>query len=632
MASFCLLVVLPSLVAEVPQFAEPVLTETELQVGTWVEANPELLSDPEGLTFRAKRLPPGLICDRETGTLSGYPTRPGTYKVEITATHEDKSKAVGKVTLTVGEFPAEWATEYQGLVEYSLSDFVALGGVMTFKVTSKGSFSGQLVLVGKKYAFRGSLKSTDGLTHEALISLTDDLSLRLQTQEEGQILGLLQGRLPEMVKAETEEVLETSIVATPRANSRSQPATWTKGTFNIALEPLQAVDYLERPAGSGYLTAKVKADGRVDVSGRLADGTVVTSSSFLLVNQTLLQDFIVYVPLYRGQIPGTKTMAFSGVLQGAMTMETPEEDPEYQDPTQTFILGHSINPLLWIKSASEIGSYPEGFSIPLRPTGFFYSRPARGELMLGATPGYLNAKLSFPAPALLDFDFQFTLSKGGRVNVSAPGDHDGISKFKLSINEGTGIFTGSFVVMDPNDGAKKAVFSGAILTSMDGIVPQGYGHVLLSDSLKADSAFISEAITLEPKEPEYVPGKSRPGSGPGLPNPGSSGGSGAGLAGPSGGDRASPMPPDQPGSAPAGGSSTTWSPLPDYQPPTSAYTPPNLGSSTYQGGGYSSGATIISAPNTLPQGSSPLSGINYDPGAINNGMGSAFTGWQPVVP
>lgn len=530
MASFCLLVVLPSLLAEVPQFAEPVLTETELQVGTWVEANPELLSDPEGLTFRAKRLPPGLICDRETGTLSGYPTRPGTYKVEITATHEDKSKAVGKVTVSVDAFPAELAQGYQGLVDYVSSSFVPIGGMISLDVTMKGGLSGKLTLGNRPFPFKGVFKSQDGLVHESLIQVTKDMLLTIKTQESGSVTCELNGKLPEMKGSE--ESLEFFMEAHPYAYSRTQQATWAKGIYNIRLESRKPVDYAEEPVGNGYLI--VNSHGAVRIKGKLADGTAITMSCMLLENEVTRKDFIIFVPLYPGKFGGSKIRQWIGMIHGGMSLMTEDEES-----VEASVGSHASLGLNWEKGESDVKSrylYPEGLSIPLLPTGFPYIRPKGNELLLQAEPGYLNGNMAFLTSPLADFDCHFTLSKSGKTKAQTPWERPELVQIQLNISAATGLYQGSFVI--PGTPRVKVLFSGLILTPRGGVSDQGFGYILypvMPAELGQKIVFYSGPITIQSKIPEEPP--ARGGSnGPGLPGNPSGGLGGAGLGSHSGYD------------------------------------------------------------------------------------------------
>lgn len=602
-----------------PVFAESVLPDADFQVGTWGEARPQLISDPAGVTFKASGLPAGLLCNPQTGVISGFPQKPGAKKIQIVATHSSKATTTAKATLTVHAFPEALTGDFQALIPALGADGSpeSWGGLLTLNVAAHGTFSGKLVSGDQTRSFKGVLKSQDDSGYAATLHLTTSLHLQIQENDAGVFVGSLRDNT-----TSTEVTFTTSA----RAWSKKTPALWAKGAYTMRLIAA-ANSPATAPCGDGYLLATVNADGTTLLKGALADGTPVTASGLLLKHEAASNQILLHQPLYAAKAPGSKVKTPFGAFRGALILSvaTPEDLTLNPAPGARFT---SAEWLSWKKIPSGLPGemlYPEGFDLELDVEGYRYLKPGKNVLLLQASPGKRNAMLQMfrlgATPYTIPLiEHSFTLTTAHQVQpYSNP--QSGLFGFKLSINASTGLFSGSFHNGDAGNDRQSGKFAGVLLTVEDST--NASGHVVWTTMTSPDypRSAHSYLMTLETREPES------PGPGPGIPSGGAPGaGLGGGIAGPIG-------QPNTNTTAPRNGSiQQTNGPAPlTGGIPGSA----NVGTSGYGGGfttpiqttGGSYGASVTISAGGSSYTGTPLSGsVDIAPNYWPTGQGSGL-GW-----
>ena len=108
------------------------------------------------MTVTAKSLPKGLSIDKTTGTISGTPTKPGSYTATVTVATAAGNKLTFKVKVKVSNYTWSKGT-FNGYAFPDGGD--KLGGYLTFTVGSTGKISGKVTYKGKAYPFTSQYSS-----------------------------------------------------------------------------------------------------------------------------------------------------------------------------------------------------------------------------------------------------------------------------------------------------------------------------------------------------------------------------------------------------------------------------------------------------------------------------------------
>jgi alpha-tubulin suppressor-like RCC1 family protein len=402
-------------------------------------------------SYKASGLPPGIKINSTTGQLSGRPTAARLvkgvnvpYKLRLTATNP-----AGSTTLEI-----DWLVlplqeivvgQFFGIVDRSV-EFneippmsTGLGGRFQLTMTSKGGSSGSLTLGTMKHSLKGdwNLTSADDGTVEGSFTLVrkrPSPSLTL-TATIDTLTGRLSGDL-------TDGTSHAKIIAW-----RMTPDPLRAGSYNAALQAGGAPQDT-RPSGAGITTLKVSATGQANWTGRLADGTSVTSGAGVGASG----DVPLHLLLYAGK----------GSIQGWNQIST---DASW-DGT-----------LDWVKATTAGGtSYPAGFDLhAIYLTGRKYIRAPSGGNLLGYPEVGNNALLRLSSGSLTTPITQvFTMTPG--QTASLPPSHS----LKLILTPTTGWFKGSFKSSDTP--ARNGTIQGILLPGAD----IGVGHFLQAVSAAED--------------------------------------------------------------------------------------------------------------------------------------------------
>lgn len=424
----------------------------------------------EVVGFRITGLPKGLVANlgnavntegKAPGVIYGTPQVPGTFLVKVAAIG---ASGIGQEVIlpvqignsftdTKGGFAL--AGRFSGRIDPSAISGAENGGWLTLTLSPNGAFTGSLQLGKSKYALRGVFDGRTGvgltlnITRPGLPDLILDLNLTLNGNNRGQIVGTLRdGGTTQSLTLER-EVWNKSF--TPVLFGAKAPVP-----YHLALE-LDAghrgdADY---PQGWGFMVLSVNSLGAAKISGQLADGTKITSSS--IVSREGEVSF--FVGLYGG----------AGALVGAVQI-----NPETElSPLDNSIDGQAT----WLRPVSNKPTdtlYPGGFKTTMSLGGAVYAAPLAGYrvLHLGNKTPHAAVQLELSEGSLSpSLTTALTISAANKVTEFTPND----ATYKLTFNPAKGLFSGSFV---PAAGRKPIPFSGLLVPVTPLGRESGFGYFL----------------------------------------------------------------------------------------------------------------------------------------------------------
>ncbi len=290
-----------------------------------------------------------------------------------------------------------------GAAEVSSGFFTA-----TISPSSKGAFTGKLLLNGGSYPFSGAfdLTGNSGLTVARAGSsyVILELQMNLAAQDD-QITGnIIEGANPGW--------FSTVVANRSDFNSRTNPATNYNGNFTLVIPPGDGAP-TNSPGGYGYATLINSTAGQAVVAGKLGDGTSFSQSVPISKEG--------YIPLY------ASLYSREGSVQGWLQVTNNPSN----SPGQT-ILGTN---LAWIRTSSKSRSlYASGFTnANITVLGSVYSGakslPSTTNYTLTFSNGHLSTAVTYS---------NVTFENGTLVKTPANADLTG------EISRSTGVLTLSF--------------------------------------------------------------------------------------------------------------------------------------------------------------------------------------------
>ena len=294
-------------------------------------------------------LPAGLKFDAKRMTITGLPTAATNKTVTVTAKNAFKTPAVLNFTITVDPLSA-WA--YGSFNGSCIVDNDS--GAATMTVTAMGKVTGKLSAGGVNYAF--SSASYARRDEEGAFWISTDISVdktdvplifavRDSGSAEIPTLSIAEGWLANIAEGD------------PKVNMYRN--VWKDKEVVLAetLKPYigyyTAVLLPDAEYGSGYLTFTVDKDGGVKTAGKLADGTVVSLSSTLIIDGNE-PDCGVYTVIY------TSPAAYKGgCLFGLVEFVKPMNPVNPEDGDKLYLGLLKGIPFHWesrnIQATSEYG-------------------------------------------------------------------------------------------------------------------------------------------------------------------------------------------------------------------------------------------------------------------------------------
>jgi len=312
---------------------------------------------------------------------------------------------------------------YNGLFSENGTVHNDRAGYVTVTVTDQGTYSGKLTVDGRPVPFKG-LFQTDGSSSLQLVrNGSNDLFLRMNldvTNSTCQITGtvsILSGTWTVPLVAE----LAWYNIKTNPAPQAGLYTLVIPGTSGSATEP----------HGDSYATLKIDGNGKVTVTGAMADGSKLVHKTTISKNGT--------IPLF-GNLYSGKGMAIGWL------------DVVTGNPS-TDIVGD----VGWVKTAAAGGTYyPAGFLIMADVFGSTFVKPATSTTRIVDIPTGTVAFTGGNLPS--DFSNDIIIAENSSVTTTSP------NKLTMALNKGNGLMTGAAV--HPS-GTPTIKFKGVVLQKQE---------------------------------------------------------------------------------------------------------------------------------------------------------------------
>jgi uncharacterized repeat protein (TIGR02543 family) len=437
------------------------------------------LPDAFGSTGRVTvaGLPDGLKYDSSTRTITGVATRSGIYSnVVITAASGLKET----VTIIVSALP-DWARgAFSG---YVASD---TGGTVSMNVTALGKITGKLALGGMNFSFSST----------SYVQADDDNVFLIDTEAKSGATTLaltLQVRPSSAAEVVTGTVAKALGVASGHLGSADGGPSLVlyRNVWSDADGAAFLSDYVgyytavlpcgDSSCGSGYVTMTLDKKGKVKTSGKLADGTSISLSGPLILDEAgdVFAVFYASPVLYKGgSLFGLA--GFSESADGVMVVYPLEDGPflwtsSNPQATETYGAGFSRKAGLvggWYNKAANLYGYYAGKDLTVgTDAGASTPRIVAGTnvyasvwwdpngIALAVVTNRLGAMTGLAAP------------QAGVPVKNADGTYDYAAAnntvgLKIGLNRATGLFKGSFKAWFETGvrPASKAVSFAGVLT------------------------------------------------------------------------------------------------------------------------------------------------------------------------
>lgn len=420
-------------------------------------------------------LPPGLTYDKVTGLIYGRPTKAGSFTIRATATNKSGTSDPVTGVLRIYPLGAGLCGTFAANVAPSATLNGNKGGRIQVTVTDNGSFSGSLQMGKDSYNLKGTLVIFDTVTDSSGNSLIAYAGL-LQLPRKGQPSLNLIVQIIEGTNSFSGSVYDSSDTAAYSGHRliwdrTRRPLSGIGQLFNITLEPeASRVGQQDTPQGAGYASLTLQGSGTTLLTGKLADGTTLTSSSF--ASQTLAAD---------NEAKTVTRLELQTDFFLRLNKDTASLMPAFKlvlnSTSRQNLTGQSFNRVegqaRWIKAlqpASERAYQPGFAATTLAATGALYVPPGTNRIVMGLPNVAGNAILDFSEGGLASATpnpdvpaFRITSSHVGSIADPNPAD------VSFSVTPSTGVFRGSFKLSD----SRKVSFEGLCIN--DSISDPEYG-------------------------------------------------------------------------------------------------------------------------------------------------------------
>lgn len=428
-------------------------------------------------TFSAV-LPKGLVINRFTGEITGRPqtiTLSGKpFKVTVTVSNGVLPNAVASDTIEIAPLAPNLSGKWVGPIERApLSQ--DLGGRFELDLQPTGAASGTITLGAVVHRFAGGLvpdpvnnKHTVTMTVKRLINqppLTVSFSLSQNL--------LTDGAITDGTEIVTFEGWRNRWLATPAAATAADYLA----NYRLRLQnddPL-VVGNLDYPQGISFASFSVAKDGKLTFMGKLADGELITGSTFVGPTGQVL----MFQPLY-------KTVS-RGSLLGKFEIDT-KANADVKDN----ILSGAAN---WSRPANLVKNtlYAEGFpAVSLDIKGGAYTAPLTPLQVLNIANGTNNAEVRLNGAALNvngnDVTETASITTGSKITVG----NVGLLNIKLTAVPTTGAFGGTLVSRTRTEKLE------GMIVPIEGVMT-GVGFFLVNDSnpITAQTKRLSGGVTIK---------------------------------------------------------------------------------------------------------------------------------------
>lgn len=415
-------------------------------------------------------LPPGVTYNPTTGAITGKPTTAGHYAIYISATNSIGTSIPLRFEWDIElpePLPAGFIGTFHGLVDRHAFYTGGLGGSLTLTTTSTGGYSGIITRGFYRHTFTGTLATT-------ATSASGEVSLARRAPY-GPLLfrfNLLLSTPGSLTGTIDDPALSVPDTATVSALRAASPATALIGRWNTTYElPAPLIGNITYPQGSSWGTQTVSLSGVATWTGRLADGTALTSSSGISENGQTPLHFMID--------------SLFGSVQGWQTLDS--------------TTGFSSAALNWVKAAYTTRSYAAGFPLhDLTGTGGRYTPPGVGEMLFGIALGADNARLYFTQGGLaVPFVQSFTLDAGNIILMPAGAANPHQIQLSLDLITGQLSGTGSALDIDPANPGLNRQRPGTISALLNPALETAIGHFLLPVTQSSTAPILSGRVVGE---------------------------------------------------------------------------------------------------------------------------------------
>jgi len=428
----------------------------------------QLTADEPATTFVVGKLPAGLVYSALTNRITGTPNVSGAFTLRITPKNAAGTGPGQDYTITIAPFDFASGINHEALVEPQSEVNDNLGGRVSLSTAGTGALTGRLFHgvtsypIGGRWLSRASVDPTFRQTIPRRNETPLELALQID-RSSGQLSGTL-----------TEGAFDTTILGDRLDDWSAVPASalraFAVSYYHTALLP--SGGDAAKPQGSGYLRLRGSTSGLLSGSGRLPDGSSITTSL-----QGKDPRLIWYLPLYAGK----------GSLLGRLASFS---------LNATVIGGPAFSGTVeWRKLAAlstTDRTYAAPFALTLRDSGYLYKAPASGFNVLGTSDAPDNAALDFNGADVSSAAQAGSLNQLFRLNTSSIASFTAAlnpTGMKLSINRSAGVFSGSFLLMDGL--VKRPVSYYGILVN-----EEGHGYFLLPGIPTATTPILSGGVHL----------------------------------------------------------------------------------------------------------------------------------------
>ena len=388
-------------------------TLTSIRVGSPFTHSFSAINFPR--TYSATGLPSGLRINPSTGIVSGRPTVSGSFTLRVRASNSAGTSATLSAPLVISPLPPNLIGTFTGLIARNATSNANLGARLTLTTTSRATYTAKIT--------RGST------TLSAPIGYLNETPPQVTATIGGQLLSLT---------LDPNTNLLTGTHGTAQVNgwrstsSTTNPATTRAGYYSFGIDLTDTVDQgaISVPQGSGYAALTVSTSGSITVAGKAADGSSITTSSFIGPNG----EIAIHSPLYSNL----------GSISGFLNLV---------ESTPGLITDNSITgSLTWLKPTTNTRTYKATFGpINLTASGK-YLAPSKTRFIILGLPAPGPASLDFieagPNPSQTNPDLTFTYNSNNTVTLPTFASGSNPAKVTLSINKNTGVIGGSFTLSD----------------------------------------------------------------------------------------------------------------------------------------------------------------------------------------